>query len=478
MSKITLRLSDQDRVSRYLDASSFDFIGKRAELDAARQKLSPIQEECDRARAEYHQASAEINKDKAEKLARWRKLEEDYEYKYLAKTRYGNEDWSDPCELVPTSKRFKPDRYEAWNELQSAESAYMSVKSQHASEETKNALESKLREANQPVQALQSKLMQAEKALEEARGDLPEGALRLDVATLQSFVGFVVPPTEQKWFDGTLAEALGMIRGEITHECDTCHKGCVIVDVGDTLRVVLNDKVRHPDCYRRSKWDSRWMGEVQKTFPDEFRRHRLHSLAPWTRSPIRIERQEKLIGKIRSCAEDVRGWMMLGPGGASKSTYAAAAVTDMLTLRLVDGCPPYRLNFWFIKVPDWLRDMEAWERRDFDDYTVEPPSIQPGDIKKLTRESEQPPILWIEELDKFNPTPTRLGFLFRLVESVYSSGGTIIATSNCTETELRKRLGEPEYPIYRRISGENDNPEKFWVLDLWPKPKRKAASKG
>ena len=182
--------------------------------------------------------------------------------------------------------------------------------------------------------------------------------------------------------------------------------------------------------------------------------------------------------------DGLHGWLMLGAPGNEWSPYAAAAITDWLTFRMLhhmeaiedhwDGkSPSERVNYWRVKAPHWIRATEAFEHKDFGDRSVAKPAVTTDKIEQATAETGWPPILWLEELDKVQPTKNRLRTLYLLVDSVYEAGGIIVSTSNATCEGLEKLLGEA---IYRRLSGKNDDPEGYLVMDGYYKAPKEGGS--
>jgi len=191
--------------------------------------------------------------------------------------------------------------------------------------------------------------------------------------------------------------------------------------------------------------------------PRSHHHHRSLQLQPHKASPILEATQAGLIAKLPYDPHYLRGWVITGPPGTSKTTYAATALVDMWTMAKHKG---YDLLLYRVEVPDWLAETHAWDTRDFDGEWMPPkPEINTGDIKRAGGS----PVLWLEELDKFKPTETRLNYLYRLVNAVYEMEGLIIVTCNDTEAQLRERLGPA---ISRRIFGDNDDPSYFkhWAL--------------
>jgi hypothetical protein len=277
----------------------------------------------------------------------------------------------------------------------------------------------------------------------------------------------------------------GIIRGEIPYPCN-CNAGHVrVVHKYRDLEVMveLDDEIRHPLCNMVSRFDREWLSGA---VPEKYAHHRVHSLSPWAFSPIPEAAQLKPLGQIPSVRSDLRGWLMTGPPGSSKTTYAAAAITDWLTFRIArylddpllwdgSGVPLLtRLNLWRVKTSAWTRDMEAWETKDFGNLELKEPTVTAHAIEEATRGFRFSPLLWLEEPDKFKPTENRLRFLYSLIDVVYELDGTIVSTSNETGAELERRLGGP---IYRRLSGINDDPKNYLTWDFFSLM-RKGAKQG
>ena len=205
-------------------------------------------------------------------------------------------------------------------------------------------------------------------------------------------------------------------------------------------------------------WDVRSaLWELLERLPRSHRNHRTLDLKPYANSPIATATQAGLIAELPYQSHGLRGWVITGPPGTSKTTYAAAALVDMWTEAKHRD---HELLLYRVEVPEWLAETAAWDTRDFEENWLPPePEISAGDIERKGGF----PVLWLEELDKFKPTETRLNYIHRLVNAVYEMKGLIIVTCNDTEAQLRERLGPS---ISRRIFGDNDDPKAYmhWPL--------------
>lgn len=358
--------------------------------------------------------------------------------------------------------------------------------------------------ASRDLLAARKVLTDAEERLNKAKDALPQGAELVSINTWETILG-VNPedwPVEEAE-NLSLATKAGIIRSEITYEC-VCNAGYIYLAWGQqdpVVALLLDDRVRHPLCAARAAFRGAanplsFDGAAEPTrnlfhgaVEEDLAYHRVHSLQPWVRSPVPPQAQQEAIDRLRSVkalryGKFWRGWLLAGPPGASKSTYASAVVTDLMTIRMADmGRWSNRssyysndeedsfgwLNYWRVEVPRWVREQEAWENRDFEDRTMLEPSPMPKHIEEATSSSRVRPILLLEEIDKFSVTKNRLRNLYNLVATVYKLQGTIITTTNLPLRELEQLVGEP---IYRRLSGTNDAIEDFQVWDLWKLAKK------
>ena len=67
------------------------------------------------------------------------------------------------------------------------------------------------------------------------------------------------------------------------------------------------------------------------------------------------------------------------------------------------------------------------------------------------------PELFLDELDKFTPTETRMNELFKIVDAVNKANGRIVTTMNGRPEDLQRRWGVQQADaVIRRISGETE----------------------
>jgi len=434
----TYRLSQRELLIAYLKIDPKQISESIEEcsrtIDALRKEYEAIKAECDRRKAEIKpdKESAEKARDVAVNEARLRRITDLF---------YSNRD--------EYNRLIKPSR-EACRKFEALCDEY-------------SQYDKRINDANEAVKQALGRKSRLENELAEWQRQSIEVAHHLPTV-LEKVINYDGDPPNCDPQFGSDAELAGYIRGEIG-ECRDCKEGYLIVPISDDVYLILDDRIRHPTCEKRSNFNfDCFVGLI----PPLHDLHRVHSLAPYARSPLSLQAQEAPLSKIPSRANGgFRGWLISGPAGSSKTTYVAAALFDMITFRATTSFRS--LNCWRVKVPRWLRDMEAYETRDFG-TTVKEPDITPDAIEHESKRSRLWPIVWLEELDKFNPTKNRLRNLLNLVDSIYEQGGLIISTVNETLPELRTLLGDS---IYRRLTGENDDPEGYMVWDFWKLAKAK-----
>jgi hypothetical protein len=473
---LTISLSHLKKISTYLAA-------KKAELNTAlvRQRIETLEAKLAECRARHSDAVAEyrsawdvLQKTRqvplAEHKAATDRLESLIQPESLRRWLF----WAAEKETDRANLHYSADRAAAYAEYRRTAKLVAALPSEVETVK-RDAIAAEVRQLEQQITACQSYIARMQTATKEAADRVSKDVLSLDEATLNKIAKLTIDELEIPSAPERPAPiAAGIIRNEIEDSCD-CVRGYINVSVTvDATAIVLHldDEVRHPLCHLRTQFDTRWL---EGTLPPKHAAHRLATLGAWERSPISSEDQIQAMSLIPSTLEDLRGWLMLGPAGTSKTTYAAAAITDWLTFRMIHSLeamkdeydkrtPGERINYWRVKAPQWLREMEAYENRDFGDRSVVEPFLTVKKIEQVIEHCEWPPILWLEELDKFNPTTNRLRNLYLLVDAVYEAGGVIVSTTNQREQALEKLLGEA---IYRRLSGKNDDPSEYVVIDYY-----------
>lgn len=210
-------------------------------------------------------------------------------------------------------------------------------------------------------------------------------------------------------------------------------------------------------------------GEILRIIPRSHLNVSLHSIGLWEKSPTSPLLQAKQIEAIKNLPNDLRSWVILGPWGTSKTAFVSVWLKDEITFRQAIN-PDSEPCVWRIKANEWLAQNLDWTTRDFDDHEAQPPDLSVSAIESACAESGSRPILWVEEFDKFSPSPQRRNLMDSLVDAIYELDGMIIVTTNFKRDDLKKYVGGA---TYRRITGENDADGRFAVWSFHPEDMKK-----
>lgn len=230
------------------------------------------------------------------------------------------------------------------------------------------------------------------------------------------------------------------------------------------------DEYINPIVQQREDYDPSYVAEI---LPRSHAKHSLYALSPWDHSPISTKAQEDAIKISQNLPDDLRGGVLVGPAGSSKTALVSAWIKDEITRRLPQSEASYSrgrkdLGIYRIRVSDYLDAITEWEFRDWEDTCTAKPKLTPQILSARCNESCLRPILWLEELDKFSRSDRRVNLLNSLINEVYEREGLVIITSNETVSGLRKLLDES---TLRRVTGEYDDPKLFRTFDFFAAPK-------
>jgi DNA replication protein DnaC len=196
-----------------------------------------------------------------------------------------------------------------------------------------------------------------------------------------------------------------------------------------------------------------------------------------------MEVQKKLISEVQSGEMYGHSVLYCGPSRTGKTVLASALLQRMIHLYVTEGffscfrgCHPpiYRVN-----ADRWLEQYEEWKYFDFKSERPRPtrPEPNPESVSKLLdrwaekqTEPDQrrdcpddfPPVLILEEIDKFNGTDSKCRALESLLNTVFELRGMIVSTSNLSKAEIKERF--PDW-LYRRLV-ESSVDHKIRVRDL------------
>ena len=164
---------------------------------------------------------------------------------------------------------------------------------------------------------------------------------------------------------------------------------------------------------QRKQYDPSYVAEI---LPPSHVGHSLYAMKPWEHSPISMKAQEEAIKATQQIPDNLRGWVLVGPAGSSKTALVSAWVKDEATRRLpqtevIRSTGRRDLGIYRIRASDYLDAITEYEFRDWKDTSVAKPTLTPRILSERCRESGLRPILWLEELDKFSRTERRINYL-------------------------------------------------------------------
>jgi hypothetical protein len=186
-----------------------------------------------------------------------------------------------------------------------------------------------------------------------------------------------------------------------------------------------------------------------KVVPERFRWVKLDTLQvyPELRTPERF--QKAILQTLRKNPTD--SYLFTGPAGTGKTTLSTALYRHAIYAwsREVWQTGKTTEAVWRTSLNRLMRQFhfqeigQAVEQRDLNGQIyreAETPAVTVQAVQAAINAGYRP-CLFLEELDKFNPTEFKSNILLDLVNLVYEAKGQIVATSNRSAAELDQMLG-------------------------------------
>jgi hypothetical protein len=239
-----------------------------------------------------------------------------------------------------------------------------------------------------------------------------------------------------------------------------------------------------------------YMGAAVKILPPTYRWVDYRTLKPYPDIITPVALQQGLISEVRNGELDGHSILYCGPSGTGKTVLASAILTRMVHLYSSGGYVDkydgnlrhfggdYQYPIYRVNADHWIDEFESWKLYQFGSDTPRPPQpgINPQSVCQLLQTAkkgdwgyhppsmlppplppEYPPVLILEEIDKFSPSDFKCRALEGLMNAVFEQRGMIVSTSNYTKDQLTKRF--PDW-FYRRLV-ESSGDHKRRLRDLY-----------
>jgi len=219
------------------------------------------------------------------------------------------------------------------------------------------------------------------------------------------------------------------------------------------------------DCSTIRAYWRHWQ-HVEKRFKDAA----LHLLEPREDlAPFfHVDRQRDAIAMVRS--KPLASYCLTGTPGAGKTHYMYCLYRAALTYTAAN----YRymtMPVWLTTTSDLLSSASAWKANS----SLPAPKVTPELVQRVARQGLRP-CLFLDEIDKFSPTVSKLEFLGSLINSVYAAEGQIVATTNADPNDLIDKwnavIPDIGTTIIRRFAVEPEGR----TIDFIAEPKRSSSN--
>jgi DNA replication protein DnaC len=231
-------------------------------------------------------------------------------------------------------------------------------------------------------------------------------------------------------------------QASFTASCPVCKGTGTVAHDAAGQGIVFID-VRCDTCDQRSKL--RRVGELYRlNVPAEYRFATLRTLEPSLNSSLSLERQRKVIDRIKADPES--GYAFFGAPGIGKTVWTTAlygrALWKQETLEDIPRSRYYPV--WRITTKRMLDEHTVYATTNFEselDRRISQPTVTAQKIAYIRTHQGQVPRLFLEEIDKVKETDSRRSNLFEILDALQAHGGQIVINSNLHTEEFAERFG-------------------------------------
>ena len=165
-----------------------------------------------------------------------------------------------------------------------------------------------------------------------------------------------------------------------------------------------------------------------KLVPERFRKVTMDTLVGSTISKMPIDLQKPIILGLQANREG--SYLLVGDAGTGKTHFSFALFHHAVrawAIKAFEDDAMYERSVFRFNTKSLLDQHVAWATKENGDDT-QYPDLTVKKIKTLANK-EHKVRLFLDEIDKFNPTKFKLDTLFELIDAVYENAGQVVAVS-------------------------------------------------